>query len=55
MKRDARLAARLDSSLAEALAEVADAEDRSRSQIVRALIGRYIEARSEVEEDDGDG
>jgi predicted transcriptional regulator len=56
--KDQRLAVRLDSDLAEALTELAAVEDRSRSAIVRALVGRYIEARAEapeVEEDNGDG
>jgi predicted transcriptional regulator len=53
--KDARLAVRLDADLSEALAELADVEDRSRSQIVRSLIGAYVAARAEVEEVDRDG
>jgi predicted transcriptional regulator len=51
---DARLIVRLDSGMAEALTEVADVEDRSRSQIVRSLIGAYVAARAESEENDSE-
>jgi len=53
--KDSTLAIRLDSDLAEALTEVADVEDRSRSQIVRSLIGAYVAARAEQAQEDSDG
>jgi predicted transcriptional regulator len=54
--KDERLAVRLDADMSEALAEVAAEQDRSRSAIVRSLIGAYVvAARAESEEDDRDG
>jgi hypothetical protein len=50
--KDQKLAVRISKQEKQELAEIADAEGRSGSAIVRALVAAYLRARTENEEVD---